>query len=93
LGGKSYVPSPLPWLRDGLTLASLEAALRSYPYLGSGQPEHDLLLVLEVPSNEGRLVQDQPAGPFAERRFVVRYVREIPLPREDVPTREESDVG
>lgn len=83
LGRKGYLPSPPPYLPDGLVEASLEEALRGYPYLGSGAPREDLLLVLEA--QEGRLVYDQPAGPFSERRFAARYVREEPLSKEKVP--------
>ena len=83
LGRKSYVPSPPPYLPDGLVDASLGEALRAYPYLGKGAPQEDLLLVLEA--EEGRLVYDQPAGPYSERRFAARYVREEILPKEAVP--------
>jgi CRISPR system Cascade subunit CasD len=83
LGRKGYLPSPPPYLPDGLVEASLEEALRGYPYLGSEAPREDLLLVLEA--QEGRLVYDQPAGPFSERRFAARYVREEPLSKEKVP--------
>ncbi len=83
LGRKSYVPSPPPYLPDGLVEAPLEEALKAYPYLGGGAPKEDLLLVLEA--GEGRLVYDQPAGAFAERRFAARYVREEVLLKEAVP--------
>ncbi len=83
LGRKSYVPSPPPFLPDGLVEASLEEALKGYPYLVGKAPPDDLLLVLEA--EEGRLVYDQPAGPFSERRFAARYVREEVLPKEAVP--------
>ncbi|MGC9075596.1 MAG: type I-E CRISPR-associated protein Cas5/CasD [Candidatus Bipolaricaulaceae bacterium] len=83
LGRKGYVPSPPPYLPDGLVEVSLEEALRRYPYLGSGAPREDLLLVLEA--KEGRLVYDQPAGPFSERRFAARQVVELPLPKAEVP--------
>lgn len=83
LGRKSYVPSPPPYLPDGLVEAPLAEALKAYPYLGSGRPREDLLLVLEA--GEGRLVYDQPTGPFSERRFAARYVREEALPKEKVP--------
>lgn len=63
--------------------ASLEEALKGYPYLVGKAPPDDLLLVLEA--EEGRLVYDQPAGPFSERRFAARYVREEVLPKEAVP--------
>uniref|UniRef100_A0A7C2FXV4 Type I-E CRISPR-associated protein Cas5/CasD n=1 Tax=Thermus islandicus TaxID=540988 RepID=A0A7C2FXV4_9DEIN len=83
LGRKGYVPSPPPYLPDGFLEAPLAEALKAYPYLGRGRPRGDLLLVLEA--GEGRLVYDQPAGPFSERRFAARYVREEVLPKEAVP--------
>jgi CRISPR system Cascade subunit CasD len=83
LGRKGYVPSPPPYLPDGLLEAPLAEALKAYPYLGRGRPQGDLLLALEA--EEGRLVYDQPAGPFSERRFAARYVREEVLPKEAVP--------
>ena len=83
LGRKSYVPSPPPNLPDGLVEAPLAEALEGYPYLLGGKPPEDLLLALEA--EEGRLVYDQPAGPFSERRFAARFVREEVLPKERVP--------
>lgn len=83
LGRKSYVPSPPPYLPDGLVEAPLAEALEGYPYLLGGKPPEDLLLALEA--EEGRLVYDQPAGPFSERRFAARFVREEVLPKERVP--------
>lgn len=83
LGRKSYLPSPPPYLPDGLRDAPLEEALRGYPFLLSGAPQENLLLVLEA--KEGRLVYDQPAGPFSSRRFAARYVVETFLPKEEVP--------
>lgn len=83
LGRKSYVPSPPPYLPDGLVEAPLAEALEGYSYLLGGKPSEDLLLVLEA--EEGRLVYDQPAGPFSERRFAARFVREEVLPKERVP--------
>jgi CRISPR system Cascade subunit CasD len=83
LGRKGYVPSPPPYLPDGFLEAPLAKALKAYPYLGKGRPQGELLLVLEA--GEGRLVYDQPSGPFSERRFAARYVREEVLPQEAVP--------
>jgi len=83
LGRKGYVPSPPPYLPDGFLEAPLVEALKAYPYLGRGRAQGELLLVLEA--GEGRLVYDQPAGPFSERRFAARYVREEVLPQEAVP--------
>jgi len=83
LGRKGYLPSPPPYLPDGLREEPLEEALRRYPYLGRGEPREDLLLALEA--LQGRLVYDQPVAPFSQRRFGARYVEERILPRELVP--------
>ncbi|MDR7587723.1 MAG: type I-E CRISPR-associated protein Cas5/CasD [Armatimonadota bacterium] len=93
LGRKGYVPSPPPYLADGLKEAPLEDALRGYLYLFPQAPAEDLLLVFEVPSGEGRLVYDQPLGPFARRRYGARYVREEVLPKERVVVKREAHVG
>lgn len=82
LGRKGYVPSPPPYLGDGLRDERLEDALRKYPYLVPREPEEDLLLVVEA--NQGRLVYDQPIAPFAVRRFGARYVMETLIPKEEV---------
>jgi len=88
LGRKSYLPSPPPFLRDGLREESLERALRTYPYLLEEPPKEDLLLVLEVEEGQGRAIYDQPIAPFAERKFGVRYVRETLISVQEVPFRE-----
>lgn len=93
LGRKGYAPSPPPYLEDGLREEGLEAALRSYPYLLPKEPEEDLLLALEAPPGEGRLVYDQPLAPFARRRFGARYVREEVLPKEEVKLRVGEQAG
>jgi CRISPR system Cascade subunit CasD len=83
LGRKGYLPSPPPYLPDGLREEPLEEALLHYPYLGKGAPREDLLLALEAP--QGRLVYDQPVAPFSQRRFGARYVEEKVLPKDQVP--------
>ncbi|WP_152607425.1 type I-E CRISPR-associated protein Cas5/CasD, partial [Thermus sp. 2.9] len=83
LGRKGYLPSPPPYLPDGLRDEPLEEALRRYPYLGKGEPREDLLLVLEAA--QGRLVYDQPVAPFSQRRFGARHVLEKVLPKKDIP--------
>lgn len=83
LGRKGYVPSPPPYLPDGLRPEGLEEALKAYPCLVSKKPVGGFLLALEGPA--GRLVYDQPVGPFSERRFAARYVEERLLPQEEVP--------
>ncbi|GAA6735570.1 type I-E CRISPR-associated protein Cas5/CasD [Thermus oshimai] len=83
LGRKGYVPSPPPYLPDGLRQEGLEEALKAYPCLVLKKPEGGFLLALEAQT--GRLVYDQPVGPFSERRFAARYVEERLLPKEEVP--------
>lgn len=82
LGRKSYLPSPGPYLADGVRDESLEEALRTYPARGSrarGMPvaaTRECRLVLENrESTEGALRMDQPLAPFAERRFGARIVK------------------
>ena len=55
---------------------SLEEALRAYPPLGEEAPR---LMVLEAGSGEGYPVLDQPAGSFARRAHLPRWVREVAL--------------
>lgn len=82
LGRKSYLPSPGPYLTDGLRDETLEEALHRYP--ARGQPERGAAtgatrrcrVALENRDDaEGALRMDQPLGPFAERRFRARIVR------------------
>lgn len=75
LGRKAFVPCQPVFLEPGLLDCGLEAALRSYPYLGSGKEPEGCRIVLESVRPEGSLRMDQPLGPFAERRFGARYVR------------------
>lgn len=77
LGRRSCLPSPPPYLADGLVEGlSLEEALRAYPPLGEEAPR---LMVLEAGSGEGYPVLDQPAGSFARRAHLPRWVREVAL--------------
>lgn len=82
LGRKSYLPSPGPYLPDGVRDEPLEEALRTYPARGSrvrgasSEPTRECRLVLENrESTEGALRVDQPLAPFAERRFGSRIVK------------------
>lgn len=80
LGRKAYVPSPPVYLPDGLRAEPLEVALACYPCLLAladprRAPPSQVLYVLEA--REGRMVWDQPLGPFAQRRFGPRFVVEI----------------
>lgn len=76
LGRRSCLPSPPPYLPDGLQEEGLEEALRGYPPLTRTPPS---LLVLEAFPGEGLPVMDLPVGPPSERRFALRFVREVPL--------------
>ena len=82
LGRKSYLPSPGPYLDDGLREMGLEEALKIYPALGRrerGTPaseQRSCRIVLENrETTEGALRMDQPLAPFAERRFGARIVK------------------
>lgn len=90
LGRKGYVPSPPVYLPDPPSLldAPLEEALARYPYLPSlcdpeQRPPGRVLYVLEA--REGRMVWDQPLGPFVQRRFGPRFVVELIWPFGEVP--------
>lgn len=75
LGRKSFVPSLPVHLPDALSEHSLETALQAWPCLISGEaPQTPRRVLLEHPSEGGRRL-DQPVAPFAERRFVPRFVK------------------
>lgn len=75
LGRKSFVPGMPVCLADGLRQADLLAALHDYPPLVPWVPDSSLRLALED-SREGSVRLDQPVGPFAERRFGPRFVKQ-----------------
>lgn len=82
LGRKSYLPSPGPYLDDGLRELGLEAALGSYPPVGrrergtpASEQRHCRLVLENRETTEGALRMDQPLAPFAERRFGARIVK------------------
>lgn len=75
LGRKSFVPSMPVALPEGLQSMELLAALQSWPALVSWAPGASLRLALEDPQ-EGSVRLDQPVGPFAERRFGPRFVKQ-----------------
>lgn len=88
LGRKGYVPSPPVYLPDGLQTLPLEEALARYPYLPAlidprQRPPETVLYVLE--GKAGRMVWDQPLGPFAQRRFGPRFVVELARGFGEVP--------
>ncbi|MGQ9754329.1 MAG: type I-E CRISPR-associated protein Cas5/CasD [Thermaceae bacterium] len=82
LGRKGYLPSPPVWLKDGLREEPLEEALFTYPPL-KGDRSSVRLVIEHRPGQEVfregllRPVRDQPAGPFAERRYRDRHVWEV----------------
>lgn len=89
LGRKAFVPGEPVWLPDGLRPdATLLAALRIYPWLGSEPKKHPDQVRLVLEDRDGPEVRpDQPLS-FAERRFAPRRVRTefIPAP----PVKEEE---
>jgi CRISPR system Cascade subunit CasD len=78
LGRKSMPPGEPVWLPDGVRDDGLCDVLRHYPRIARSRFEHrgePLRLMLEHPS-EGAVRLDQPTGPFAERRFGPRFVKQ-----------------
>lgn len=75
LGRKSFVPSMPVALPEGLKQMGLLAALQSWPALVTWSPGASLRLALED-AQEGSVRLDQPVGPFAERRFGPRFVKQ-----------------
>lgn len=78
LGRKAFVPGePVRLPGGGVRDASLLEALKSHPFRQSGRAAGErveLRFVLED-FEEGSVRMDQPAGPFAERRFGPRRIR------------------
>ncbi len=75
LGRKSFVPSMPVCLPEGLRSLDLLSALHSYPPLVRWAPGSSVRLALED-FQEGSVRLDQPVGPFAERRFGPRFVKQ-----------------
>jgi CRISPR system Cascade subunit CasD len=78
LGRKSMPPGEPVWIPDGARDEPLRDALRSYPRIARSRLEHrgePLRLMLEHAS-EGSVRLDQPVGPYAERRFGPRFVKQ-----------------
>lgn len=72
-GRKAFLPAERVWLPDGLTEANLKDALSRYPWLGQGEPEKELQLLIE--DEAGWIVRnDQPIS-FKPRRFIPRRLR------------------
>lgn len=87
LGRKAFVPSPPVYLPDGLREdEDLSTALKTYPFLGRGDPPEQARLVLDDPDGE-QVRPDRPLS-FAERRFAPRRVTTtfIPWPPFDAGT-------
>lgn len=77
LGRKSYVPSTPVFLEHGLVDMPLEDALSASPCVLTGKlPMGERRMALEHAS-EGSIRLDQPVGPFAARRFGLRFVKTI----------------
>ena len=93
LGRKGYLPGePVYFPESGLREASLEVALAAEPPTLEVRFEKAPRYVLELPPDctPGfpwlvHEIWDQPAAPFAFRKFAVRHVGEIRLPRGEVP--------
>ena len=93
LGRKGYVPSPGVYLPDRLHDMTLRKALQTYPYQGGVRPGDDparpracRLLLENRDTAAGSLRNDQPLGPFSERRFGARWVTtELASEVPDVP--------
>lgn len=89
LGRKAFAPSHPVWIAGppfrGLHPGPLEQALHEQPRIA--RPRHDQrdqpLRTMVEHMREGALRHDQPAGPFALRRFGPRYV--LPGVLSDVP--------
>jgi len=72
-GRKAFLPAERVWLPDGLTDASLHDALSQYRWLGHGEPEEKLELLIE--DKNGSIARnDQPIS-FQPRRFIPRRLR------------------
>lgn len=78
LGRKSYVPSEIPWLEDGLISESARDALLAWPWIGHlrwrESPPERLLLSMESDSGYGSHIMDQPLAAYSERRFSMRCI-------------------
>jgi len=88
LGRKSMPPGEPVWLPDGVRDESLCEALRHHPQIAGRRSTHrdgPLRLMLEHAS-EGSVRLDQPVGPFAERRFGPRFVKQEVLDVSDEAT-------
>lgn len=75
LGRKSFVPGMPVCLPEGLRSLDLLSALHSYPPLVRWAPGSSVRLALED-FQEGSVRLDQPVGPFAQRRFGPRFVKQ-----------------
>lgn len=75
LGRRACLPMAPISLSDGLYDQSLEAALRSYPWLGTGEPPRKVSM--EIPGKGDHWRQDQPLG---DRQFAQRRVKTVSIP-------------
>ncbi|MHB1286780.1 MAG: type I-E CRISPR-associated protein Cas5/CasD [Leptospirales bacterium] len=90
LGRRSYVPSELIWIENGVKDVPLRDALTRWPWIATPRRWESfpkkLLCSFESEDGSGVLKMDQPLASFAERRFGARFVRSewIHLPQEVV---------
>jgi CRISPR system Cascade subunit CasD len=91
LGRKGYVPSPPVWLGDGVVETPLEESLAQHPPLVQPPPtRYRYVLEERVAGTSAALWNrvrrtDQPAAPFAERRYTDRYVLVLNVAPGDIP--------
>jgi len=93
LGRKGYLPGEPVYFPDGgLSEAPLEEALAGEPPVVEDRSEDEPRYVIELPSSctpgfpwLTHEIWDQPASSFALRKFAVRRVGEVQLPRKEVP--------
>lgn len=80
LGRKAFVPSAPVWLPDGMSPLDLKEALRGYPPLtrrrSAVDAEPRIMVDADTDDAEAETRRDVPLS-FAERRFTVRYVKEV----------------
>lgn len=78
LGRKSYLPSEVVWMQEGVQDDGFLEVLSRWPWISykrgyEALPEK-LLISSESRSHEGVLKMDQPMSSFAMRRFGTRFV-------------------
>ena len=74
LGRKAFLPSLPLAMQEGIVASELDEALRSAAPLPGANTASTVRLVIEDPQGP-QTRPDQPASPYAQRRFVQRRVR------------------